>query len=1113
MSTGGSILPNTNSSKFTPRRVRLATASHTALFGDAPQAANTVAAGRLGGGIGINGSTATSRALLGGDSAKGVGIGQQWSLRSGGAAVGFHNQLGRSDADSSTRAPAGVAYRQRKLGNSASKGVLATAPQTWRFLKDGVTMSDGSALHSMQPLPQPVPLTPAAREYLAQYERAQAIHTPAGADTSQTFTALLSAQHRSRQDAEELHRLRLQHQAFQHAFGLVDFEQFVERKEEFAEWARRKEAKEEEMNMPYSNSTQQQQQNKRNEEEGKELEERHAAHQQQQQTDAQVAAAIAERLSLKNNFVPSIVSVSSTSPPLHTAAANKRASTGIAGAGAGAGEMKSSRAEFMAQLERMDEGAHSLRSSLHSTRTHTPSAPLQARDPSEPRSSRPLSTRSNRSTGGGGRTREEREREERERKGNGGGEDDDEHTDGETVGEIEVPLAPTTNSPENEEQFQASLTTHAMTAALIREMEEEERVKQEHSGSSDTAHQRAVGEKPSQSSSRRSSLHRDPHPPASIAAAVAAESRQSHRSDARSHGEHEEERDRQPSQSRRSRARTRAEKDDESKTASNPAASSSGGLKASDLPLSPRSPHSRSSSRSTSRGSSPVILWRATNRVKEALDIPNELRSVFLKEDDQEEEEEERDGEEEESFSPILSSRKSTSHYAPHSLSTLERIALTRSNDFDAASSAMQELELNLNPRYQAARQRAKRERFQQARIHMQQGGSTATVQALLARKPAPPESSFTYRKHQPRIPKKYGAWYLPTSLWIAEDAPHASPGVYRSTLSRRVDTSLARMSLGVWGAGGKSKHGREQIMVGQMEYEEARTKMGLNGLASWEEIQRGARIGSSTLPGRAIQGQSRTQEEEEEIDVGDKINSIKAASLEARARRRRLASQSKIASYERSRAAKIAHSKAREMAAKGVWQKHAREQDEEAQNALAMTYGSTTDAAESPSSHHPKTSSLPTAGSAASLEEKLALLREQIPHLQISQEYKLYVQSLGQRIPHYLAGTDAMQAAQAEREWRESVGGLLMHQRWNTHAGGGEDGTAGSTVKHHTSGVPIASSSSSFEADSHTVFPPVPSTARVPATSRQVGAQGGLGQRVNLSGGAATERGDYRFR
>lgn len=628
------------------------------------------------------------------------------------------------------------------------------------------------------------------------------------------------------------------------------------------------------------------------------------------------------------------------------------------------------------------------------------------------------------------------------------------------------------------------------------------------------------------------------------------------------HGEHPsreeaEEEEKQHSHRSRSRHRSAKREEPESKSPSDGySGTGGGGLKASDLPGSSSRGSSRSSSsRSTSRGSSPVILWRATNRVKEALDIPAELRSVFLREEgDDLEGEGEGEADGLQSHRSPLSHRKLTASYAPQALSTLDRIALTRSsNDFDAASAAMQELELNLNPRYQAERQKAKLQRVKRARLNMSRGGggggsdsaSSSRISALLSSKPPPPtDSSFTYKGYRPRVPRKYGSWYLPTSLWLAEDRP----GAFSSTLSHRADVSRAHMTLGAWGSIGVSKHGRDTRQQGQAEYEEARTKMGLNGLASWQEIQSGtARLGaSSMLPGRVIQGQSRTTVAEDEDDdaesASEKIAQIKTLALEARARRRRELDRAKVEQYERRRAAVKAHLVAKAMQAKGVFSKHTAAMDQDAQEALLMSthasggpggalqendstaQGKKTSVKGGARSFGYATSSSSTSSSAASasLEEKLALLREQIPHLQIAQAYKSYVQGLGARVPHFLHNTDAMATAGPAQTMMTAEGGY------------GKEGDGGPPPPrhHHASGMPISSAgfaaasaaagSSGSDSDSpphgqsRTARPPL--SPQPPSYSHPKNLQGGLGQRVSFASGgaasgAATDRADYRFR
>ena len=472
--------------------------------------------------------------------------------------------------------------------------------------------------------------------------------------------------------------------------------------------------------------------------------------------------------------------------------------------------------------------------------------------------------------------------------------------------------------------------------------------------------------------------------------------------------------------------------------------------------LSPSSSSSCSSSRSTSRSSSPVILWRATNRVKEALDIPAELRSVFIEEPngyDQEEEDDvgangmdtdlghhSLDGDHSITHPRVARPRKSTRLYAPHQLSTLERIALHRhrhDRHYDATnpSDAMQELEWNLNPKLQAERCNIKVAKVKAARQIAKGLGSNAAIATLLATKPPPPDSSFTFKGYIPKVRKTFGAWYLPTKLWIAEEKKAT-----RSHISHRVGTNKAHMSLGMWDSIGLSTHARDILQVGQAEYEETRTRMGLHGLATWEEIQAGALIGSATQNAatRTMYEHAHTHththahgdgndddDDEDPVTVIQRITALKAQSAEARARRRQHAEKMKIEQNERKRQAKKATIVAHQLQQKGIFtQKRATAAAAAASSGLTNSHeddiGSTpledelhtartgaskmnsATTAAMTSTKFPSTSA--GSGSVSSVATKAALVRDQLPQLQIAQEYKSYVQRTGGRIPHYLA-------------------------------------------------------------------------------------------------------------
>lgn len=220
--------------------------------------------------------------------------------------------------------------------------------------------------------------------------------------------------------------------------------------------------------------------------------------------------------------------------------------------------------------------------------------------------------------------------------------------------------------------------------------------------------------------------------------------------------------------------------------------------------------------------------------------------------------------------------------------------------------------------------------------------------------------------------------------------------------------------------------------------------------MKGWKEMQQvqalrgGVAPGSATaraaLAGRSLMDDS-SADESDDIDAAGKVNAIKARALEARNRRRRTQDRAKAELYERRRAQKISrrdkHAHGPGMgraAATGFGKGGGRGGRGGGGGGGAGGSSGEEEGAESPGRHSRFASgtgagagaaagagtSTGTGGSGVgvgvgaggggageSLEEKVAALKDQIPHLPIAQEYRLYLERQGGRVPHFLRGVD----------------------------------------------------------------------------------------------------------
>ena len=1007
--------------------------------------------------------------------------------------------LSSSQADLFSVAPAvgsgALSSRTRSHRSSGTHAVslLGAITPRWRFLKGDSSLGLGpdvarGFVHSL-PLPASIPLTAEGRAYLAAYEAHQAklaaesslaMSSGSGQTSQPTFRSLLAAQEAAERERSELERIRSEHSAWQRLHGLVPFERFAAWRKDAAasgETVSAEQRLEEETRrtnqMQKQWEQEQQQQAQMQREEGGSMQPAMAASAAARSAAAEEAAA-AVSAAMKTNFMPAVLA--STLHPSGAAATadHSRPHSHAHHTHAHHHHKHNGRAEFMAQLEQME-----LEDQLKLQQQ------MQAQEK--------------------GVTVEEEKSES--------------HTDSTSSTTAPHPQPPAVPRPRSSGRRSAGRVRGGSSSGTIAEERTAELVAEHMPAFGQTDLEASMGAAAAieASHSARTATSSTYPPPRSASSrgrsrgATAADSGHSHTVH---FGQH-------------LAAPAAAPADADAADAAAPGSGSSSG----------------SSSRSSSRDSSPVILWRQTNRVKEALDIPQELRSVFLAEPDEDEPAagEGEDGEEAEAALP--GRMKSTAIYKPQPLSALDRIAAASARDSDpsvgnAASNALQELEYNLNPRMQAARQRAKaaKVRSHRARLLASMANGALPVQPLtsaaLRAQPPPPDSSFTYKLPRAQPPKKYGAWYLPTSLWIAEQKP-----VFKSPISSRVNVLQPHMSLGSWNARTTSLHGAETLQLGQAEYEEVRRTAGMSGLLSWAELQEreaasglrggfalGSSIARATLGGRSIVDDD-SADEEDDIDAGSKINAIKAKALEARNRRRREAEAKKVAAYERARGRKQKAMRAKARAARGGPFSRVDGEDENSDAALGAEDESASPS-EPPSAGlvASGSSSVPAAlrvlsGENSSLEEKLASLKDALPQLEIAHQYKAYIQRLGShaRMPHFLRKVEVSpEAMQAQRE-EHAYGGAHHHLHGGAivkaavaattfaAAGAAHATTAGATTVPHTDRLQSNGSQH-------------PSAAALPrhhSTSRSV-TSSGLSQRVDLGSeehkqGAHTQR-DYRF-